>query len=71
MGVHNSRGATWRSPLAGGSIERARAANYQQLAAHHENNFPRLAATLRSMAEYMEHNAVREDAESERMRLDR
>ena len=71
IGVHNSRGATWRNPLAGGSLERARAAHYRQLAAHHENDFPRLAATFRGMAENMQHNAVREDEESERMRLER
>ena len=70
-GVHNNLGMTCRTSLSGGSIERARAARNQQFAAHHENNFPRLAATFRGMAERMERMAIREDENSERMRLER
>ena len=64
IGVLNSRGVTTRSPLDGGDLERREAAKYRRWAEGRDVNWPRTAASLRSVVESYESHAKREDAEA-------
>lgn len=64
IGIHNSRGVIMRSPLDGGDLERREAATYRKWAALCDVDWPRTAASLRSVAESYEHDAKREDAQA-------
>lgn len=60
-GVHNSRGVTTRAPYEGGGQERALAEKYEQIAQSMDNTHPRLAATLRDIAQSYVQQAKSED----------
>lgn len=62
IGVLNSRGATCRSPLDGGDLEREEAVKYRRWAGLCDVDWPRTAASLRRVAESYEFKAQREDA---------
>ena len=62
IGALNSRGATWRSPLDGGDLERKEAAKYRRWAELCDIDWPRTAASLRKVAESYEFSAQREDS---------
>jgi len=62
IGVLNSRGVTMRSPLDGGDLERKEAAKYRRWAELCDSDWPRTAASLRSVAESYEFDAQREDS---------
>ncbi len=62
IGVLNRRGVIMRSPLDGGDLERKEAANYRRWAELCDIDWPRTAASLRSVAESYEFDAQREDA---------
>ena len=62
IGVLNSRGATWRSPLDGGNLERQERDKYRRWAEHCNIDWPRTAASLRKVAESYEFSAQREDS---------
>ena len=62
IGVLNSRGATWRSPLDGGDLERKEAAKYRRWAELCDIDWPRTAASLRKVADSYEFSAQREDS---------
>ncbi len=64
IGVLNSRGVTTRSPLDGGDLERKEAVKYRRWAEGRDIEWPRTAASLRSVAESYESQARREDAEA-------
>jgi transcriptional regulator with XRE-family HTH domain len=71
VGIRNSRGATMRSPLDGGDLERGEAANYRRWAAICDVDWPRTAASLRSVAESYKYDADREDAQAAERAQDR
>ena len=60
-GVHNSRGVTTRAPYEGGGQERAVAERHEQVARSMDNSHPRLAATLRGIAQDYRRQAQSED----------
>lgn len=60
-GVHNSRGVTTRSPYEGGGQERALAEKYDHIAQSMDNSHPRLATTLRDIAQSYVRQAKSED----------
>jgi hypothetical protein len=62
IGVLNSRGPTMRSPLDGGDLERKEAAKYRRWAELCDIDWPRTAASLRSVADSYEFDAQRQDA---------
>jgi hypothetical protein len=62
IGVLNSRGATWRSPLDGGDLERKERDKYRRWAERCDADWPRTAASLRKVAESYESMAQREDS---------
>ena len=64
-GVFNNRGITSRSLEEGGSQERALAVLFRNRATAIANRFPRVAETLNSIAKHYEHDARREDDESQ------
>ena len=64
VGVLNRRGVTCRAPLDGGDSERKEAAKYHRWAERCDTDWPRTAASLRSVAESYESQAEREDAEA-------
>ena len=66
--VLNNRGATTRSLDAGGAPERALAADYREKAENFNDEWPRTAALLRSLAENYERDARGEDNSAERFR---
>ncbi len=61
VGILNSRGATMRSPLDGGDLERREAAKYRSWAELCDVEWPRTAAALHRVADSYEHQAQRED----------
>ena len=63
----NSRGPTWRGVYDGGSQERTLAEQYKQWSLAVQVHWPRTARILRAIAEFYEHDAVRQD---ERAQLD-
>jgi hypothetical protein len=65
IGIFNKRGTYWKSPIEGGAQERALAEKYRIYAQMSEVEWPRVAASLRSVAERYEEDARREDAEVE------
>jgi transcriptional regulator with XRE-family HTH domain len=65
IGILNSRGATWRSPYEGGSLERQETEKYDSLAARIEIESPRTASVLRGIAASYRGRARREDEEAE------
>ncbi len=71
IGILNSRGATMRSPLDGGDLERREAAKYQRWAELCDIDWPRTAASLRSVADSYEFDAQREDARAAERAQDR
>ncbi len=62
IGVLNSRGATWRSPLDGGGLEHKERDKYRHWANLCDVDWPRTAASLLRVAESYEFQAQREDA---------
>jgi hypothetical protein len=62
VGVLNSRGATWRSPLDGGDLERKERDKYRRWAELCDIDWPRTAASLRRVADSYESYAQREDS---------
>lgn len=64
-GVFNNRGVTSRTMEEGGAQERALAALFRDRAGAIANRFPRVAEMLNSIAKHYEHDARREDDESE------
>ena len=68
VAVFNNRGATSRSPEAGGNQERSLAAKYREDAEQCADQWPRTAALLRSLAYYYERDARGEDNSAERFR---
>lgn len=71
IGIRNSRGVTTRSPLDGGDLERKEAAKYRRWAEHCEIDWPRTAASLRSVADGYECDAQREDVRAAERAQDR
>ena len=65
IGLHNSRGVTWRNPTDGGEQERALQARYLALAEQVGGRWPRAAAMLRRIARSYAEQARRLDAEAE------
>jgi len=63
--VYNSRGVVTKSPYAGGASERRIAATYREYAQTVRDQWPRTGAMLERIARTYEHDARREDAESE------
>lgn len=68
LGVLNGRGVTSRSLEAGGTQERSLAARYRNDAEQCEDQWPRTAALLRSLADYYDRDARGEDNSAERFR---
>lgn len=64
-GVLNNRGATSRAMGEGGAQERVLAARFRERAGAAANRFPRVAEMLNSIAKSYEHDARREDDESD------
>jgi hypothetical protein len=62
-GIYNSRGAVWRGHDEGGEQERALAEKYRKHADRLAIDFPRVAATLRELAETYERQARWADEE--------
>jgi transcriptional regulator with XRE-family HTH domain len=62
IGVLNSRGVTTRSPLDGGDLERKEAAKYRGWAKRCDIDWPRTAASLRSVESSYQFQAEREDS---------
>jgi len=62
-GIYNSRGAVWRGHDEGGEQERALAEKYRKRADRLAIDFPRVAATLRELAETYERQARWADEE--------
>ncbi len=62
IGVLNSRGATWRSPLDGGDLERREAAKFRRWAELCDVDWPRTAASLRRVADTYDSYAQQEDS---------
>ena len=71
IGVRNRRGVTTRSPLDGGDLERKEAAKYRRWAELCDIDWPRTAASLRSVAASYEFDAQREDARAAERSQDR
>jgi len=71
IGIRNSRGVTTRSPLDGGDLERKEAAKYRRWAEHYDIDWPRTAASLRSVADSYDLDAQREDARAAERAQDR
>jgi transcriptional regulator with XRE-family HTH domain len=71
IGALNSRGVVGRSPLDGGDLERKEAAKYRRWAAFCDVDWPRTAASLRSVADSYEFDAQREDARAAEFAQDR
>ena len=71
IGVLNSRGVVGRSPFDGGDLERKEAAKYRRWAEHCDADWPRTAASLRSVADSYEFDAQREDARAAEFAQDR
>lgn len=69
IGIRNSRGITTRSPLDGGSLERAEAAKYRTFARAIRTEFPRTSAVLERIARSYDHDAQIHDEEVERRQL--
>jgi hypothetical protein len=63
--VFNSRGVVTKSPYAGGGAERGIAARYREYARIVRDEWPRTAAMLERIARSYEHDARREDTDSE------
>jgi hypothetical protein len=68
IGTFNERGVTSRSLDAGGAQERSLAAKYREDAKQCEDQWPRTAALLRSLADQYERDARGEDNSAERFR---
>ncbi|MCY2991151.1 MAG: helix-turn-helix transcriptional regulator [Planctomycetota bacterium] len=62
IGVRNSRGVTMRSPLDGGNLERKERDKYRRWAEICDVDWPRTAASLRSVADSYDFDAQREDS---------
>jgi len=71
IGIRNSRGVTTRSPLDGGDLERKEAAKYRRWAEHCDIDWPRAAASLRSVADSYDFDAQHEDARAAERAQDR
>jgi hypothetical protein len=71
IGILNSRGVTTRSPLDGGDLERKEAAKYRRWAELCHIDWPRTAASLRSVADSYDFQAQREDARAAEFAHDR
>ena len=67
VGVHNSRGPTWRGMTDGGLQERERAARYRRCAAEIAPEWPRTAAVLDLIAKSYEAEGQRQDQDAERI----
>lgn len=65
MGVFNNRGVSSRTMEEGGAQERVLATLFRNRAVAIVNRFPRVAEMLNSIAKHYEHDARREDNESE------
>ena len=62
IGIRNSRGVTSRSPFDGGNLERMVAKKYRRWATLCDVDWPRTAASLRSVAASYESQALHEDS---------
>jgi len=71
IGIRNSRGVVTRSLLDGGDLERREAVRYRRWAAICDVDWPRTAASLRSVADSYEFDAKREDARAAEQAQDR
>ena len=71
IGAWNSRGVVGRSPLDGGDLERKEAAKYRRWAEFCDIDWPRTAASLRSVADSYDFDAQREDARAAERAQDR
>lgn len=71
IGIYNGRGVTCRGPLDGGDLERREAAKYRRWAERCDADWPRTAASLRSVADGYERDAKREDARATERAQDR
>lgn len=65
MGIIGKRGVYMKSPFEGGAQERALVAKYLQYAEACQQEWPRAASGLRSVARHYEDDAIREDARAE------
>jgi hypothetical protein len=65
LGLHNSRGATWRGVTDGGAQERTLQARYLDYAQHLNVEWPRTAAMLRRIARSYAEEGRRHDEEAE------
>lgn len=71
IGAFNSRGVVVRSPLMGGDAERKEGAKYRRWAELCDADWPRTAASLRSIADSYEFDAQREDVRAAERAQDR
>ena len=71
IGIRNSRGVTTRSPLDGGDLERKERDKYRRWADHCHIDWPRTAASLRSVADSYDFDAQHEDARAAERAQDR
>jgi hypothetical protein len=71
IGIRNSRGVTTRSPLDGGDLERRERDKCRRWAELCDIDWPRTAASLRSVADSYDLDAQREDARAAERAQDR
>lgn len=71
LGISNSRGIVSRDPFEGGAKERDLAVKYRKRAELKRDKFPKVANVFESLARDYERQAIAEDEDAARSRLDR